>query len=215
MSPAKNGTPQSNPPARASSCPKAPPDFTPSRTRASSVRVRRTRSHAQRQSSSKFARIVRSAITRASRLSSDSIRALFNRLPRSKKSPIPAKQLAALSVPSLPVFVMCWLWWTRGRDPERDVVTVQYEPPDKLTPGECGTLVDNQAAMRDITATLVDLAVKGYITIEQKDQSGLLGPHASPRLRFPSEKASDQWNDVRPHERASSGLFFGGDITQN
>jgi hypothetical protein len=67
-----------------------------------------------------------------------------------------------LFLPAVAFFIMLWLWWTRGRDPERGSIAVQYEPPDKLTPGECGTLVDNEAAMRDITATLVDLAVKGY-----------------------------------------------------
>jgi len=37
-------------------------------------------------------------------------------------------------------------------------VTVRYEPPAGLTPGEAGTLLDNRPDMRDITATLVDLA---------------------------------------------------------
>jgi hypothetical protein len=80
-----------------------------------------------------------------------------------------------LLIPVIAFFVMLWLWWTRGRDPQREAISVQYEPPDKLTPGECGTLVDNEAAMRDITATLVDLAVKGYLVIEQKQESHLLG----------------------------------------
>ena len=61
-----------------------------------------------------------------------------------------------LLIPLIAFFVMLWLWWTRGRDPQREAISVQYEPPGKLTPGECGTLVDNEAAMRDITATLVD-----------------------------------------------------------
>src|SRR5580704_6638302 len=72
------------------------------------------------------------------------------------------KSNSPLLIPLIAFFVMLWLWWTRGRDPQRQAISVQYEPPDKLTPGECGTLVDNEAAMRDITATLVDLAVKGY-----------------------------------------------------
>jgi len=119
-----------------------------------------------------------------------------------------------LFIPVIVLFVMYWLWWTRGRDPERDVVTVQYEPPDKLTPGECGTLVDNEAAMRDITATLVDLAVKGYITIEQKDQTGMLGLTHHRDYIFHLKKPAAQWSDARPHERAMlAGLFFGGDST--
>src|SRR6202050_3151839 len=46
-----------------------------------------------------------------------------------------------LLIPVIAFFVMLWLWWTRGRDPHRQAISVQYEPPDKLTPGECGTLV--------------------------------------------------------------------------
>ncbi|HEX3377475.1 MAG TPA: DUF2207 domain-containing protein, partial [Candidatus Acidoferrales bacterium] len=70
-----------------------------------------------------------------------------------------------LFLPILVFFIMFWLWSTRGRDPRVGSVAVQYEPPDGLTPAEAGTLVDEQAAMRDITATIVDLAVRGYIVI--------------------------------------------------
>lgn len=116
-----------------------------------------------------------------------------------------------LFIPVIVFFVMYWLWWTRGRDPERDVVTVQYEPPDKLSPGECGTLVDNQAAMRDITATLVDLAVKGYITIEQKDQTGMLGLTHHRDYIFHLKKPAAQWDEARPHERIMLRGLFGTD----
>lgn len=109
--------------------------------------------------------------------------------------------------------IMFWLWWTRGRDPETDAVTVQYDPPDKLTPAECGTLVDDAVDMRDITATLVDLAVKGYIVIEEKDQSGLLGLSHHRDYLFHLKKSANQWQDARPHERAMlSALFYDGDL---
>src|ERR1700676_4247502 len=69
------------------------------------------------------------------------------------------------------VFVfMFWLWYTRGRDPRLAPIAVQYEPPEGMTPAEAGTLVDDDAAMRDITATIVDLAVRGYLVIEEKDK---------------------------------------------
>jgi uncharacterized membrane protein len=113
------------------------------------------------------------------------------------------------------VFVlMFWLWWTRGRGPERQAIAVQYEPPDKLTPGECGTLVDNEAAMRDITATLVDLAVKGYLTIEQKDESHLLGLSHSKEYIFHLKKPPVEWASARPHEaRMLAALFDNGAST--
>jgi uncharacterized membrane protein len=113
-----------------------------------------------------------------------------------------------LLIPIGAFFVMFWLWWTRGRGPERQAIAVQYEPPDKLTPGECGTLVDNEAAMRDITATLVDLAVKGYMTIEQKDESHLLGLSHSKEYIFHLKKPPAGWTSARPHEQQMLAALF-------
>lgn len=119
-----------------------------------------------------------------------------------------------LFIPVIAFFVMLWLWWTRGRDPAREAIAVQYDPPDKLTPGECGTLVDNEAAMRDITATLVDLAVKGYMTIEQKDESHLLGLTHSKEYIFHLKKPPADWAAARSHEQEMlSALFDDGATT--
>ena len=116
-----------------------------------------------------------------------------------------------LLFPIAALVIMFWLWWTRGRDPERDAITVQYDPPDQLTPAECGTLVDDQADMRDITATLVDLAVKGYLTIEQQDHSGLLGLTHHAGYAFHLKKQPPDWQAARPHEQEMlSALFAGG-----
>lgn len=119
-----------------------------------------------------------------------------------------------LMIPVIALFVMFWLWWTRGRDPARQAITVQYDPPDKLTPGECGTLVDNEAAMRDITATLVDLAVKSYVTIEQKEESHLLGLAHSKEYIFHLKKPPAEWGSARSHEQEMlSALFDDGAST--
>ncbi len=68
----------------------------------------------------------------------------------------------------LVVFVgMLWLWNAKGRDPHlhRSPV-VQYEPPDDLCPAEAGTLWDQRVDVRDVTSSIVDLAVRGYLRIE-------------------------------------------------
>jgi uncharacterized membrane protein YgcG len=115
------------------------------------------------------------------------------------------------ALPIAAFFIMFWLWWTRGRDPERDAVTVQYEPPDKLTPAECGTLVDDAVSMRDITATLVDLAVKGYLTIEQSDTHSHFGLHHRDYI-FHLKKLQSEWTGLRAHEKAMlNGIFFSSD----
>ena len=54
-------------------------------------------------------------------------------------------------------------------------MVVQYEPPEDMTPAEAGTLIDNAADMRDITATMIDLAVKGFIKIEERKREALFG----------------------------------------
>jgi uncharacterized membrane protein YgcG len=82
----------------------------------------------------------------------------------------------------LPVFSLAFmisLWRSRGRDPKvKESVTVMYGPPKynniPLTPGEVGTLVDEKLDPRDITSTIVGLAVKGYIRMEETKTEGLI-----------------------------------------
>jgi len=114
----------------------------------------------------------------------------------------------------LPVIVfafMFWLWYTRGRDPRVGAITVQYDAPEGLTPGEMGTLVDDSAAMRDITATLVDLAVRGYLVIEEKDKGHLMGLYSSKEYVFHLKKSADDWKGLKPHELLLlAGVFDNG-----
>ncbi|WP_232306689.1 DUF2207 domain-containing protein [Thermobifida cellulosilytica] len=44
---------------------------------------------------------------------------------------------------------------------------LRFQPPDNVHPGQIGTLIDEQADVVDITATVVDLAVRGYLRIEE------------------------------------------------
>jgi len=76
----------------------------------------------------------------------------------------------------LPVLLFAFAQWRRsGVDPKQRPITVQYDPPRGMTPAEAGTLIDESAAMRDITATLVDLAVRGYLRIEEQQNPKLFG----------------------------------------
>jgi hypothetical protein len=111
-----------------------------------------------------------------------------------------------LFVPLAAFLLMFWLWYTRGRDPQVGSVAVQYEPPDGLTPGEIGTLVDSQANMRDITATLVDLAVHGYLTIEEREKQHLMGLYFNKEYVFHAQKKSNELGALKRHEL----IFFAG-----
>lgn len=78
--------------------------------------------------------------------------------------------------PFLLILVLIALWWKNGRDPDRGgAVTVMYEPPDNMIPAELGTLIDERVDMKDISASIIDLAVRGYITIKPEKEKSLLG----------------------------------------
>jgi uncharacterized protein (TIGR04222 family) len=49
---------------------------------------------------------------------------------------------------------------------------VEWLPPDDVRPGLVGTLIDEQANVLDVTATIVDLAVRGYIRIDELPREG-------------------------------------------
>jgi uncharacterized membrane protein YgcG len=116
-----------------------------------------------------------------------------------------------LFIPIVAFFAMFWWWWTRGRDPRLRPIAAQYQPPDNLSPGEVGTLIDNSVNMRDITASIVDLAVRGYLVIEEKQKDQLLGLSHSKDYVFHLKKSRAEWNSLKPHEQELlDGIFSGG-----
>jgi len=118
-----------------------------------------------------------------------------------------------LFIPVAVFGLMFWLWHTRGRDPRLRPISTQYAPPEGLTPGEIGTLFDNSADMRDVTASLVDLAVRGYILIEEKTDEHLLGLWSSKEYGFELRKKRSEWMSLKPHERhLLDSIFDGGAV---
>ncbi len=68
----------------------------------------------------------------------------------------------------LAVWAALHYWWlTRGRDPKgRGTVVPFYEPPANLGPADLGTLWDEKADSKEVSATIINLAVKGYLKIK-------------------------------------------------
>jgi uncharacterized membrane protein YgcG len=118
-----------------------------------------------------------------------------------------------LFLPILTFFAMFYIWWTRGRDPRLRPIAAQYEPPDQLTPGEAGTLVDESADMRDITASIVDLAVRGYIVIEEHTTQRLMGLLKDKDYNFNVNKDRSEWSKLKPHEQELLNGLFGTVLT--
>ena len=118
-----------------------------------------------------------------------------------------------LSLPLWAFAVMFGLWWYKGRDPSAGMsVAPMYEPPEGMRPGEAGTLLDDSVDPRDITAILVDLAVRGYIKIVEAPHKGLL--FTTKDYEFQLQKDRNAWTDLNDYERAMlEKIYSGGGTT--
>lgn len=87
----------------------------------------------------------------------------------------------------------------------RPAVAPEFTPPDNLRPGLVGTLLDERAQPVDVTATIVDLAVRGYLRIEEVESRGLFSRSdwRLVRLREPD-------TELRPYERELHERLFSG-----
>jgi len=120
--------------------------------------------------------------------------------------------LGVLAVVLLGGFVLLWL--ARGRDAKAlatevgpvdllltDHGRVAFASPDGVLPGEVGTVVDERVDLADVTATVVDLAVRNYLAIQQTSD----GDWRISRRNAPDESLTG-------YERAVyTGLLGGGD----
>lgn len=61
-------------------------------------------------------------------------------------------------------------WFLFGKDGHL-VKTLEFYPPEGITPGEAGYLIDGSADKEDVISSIVYLADKGYMDIEEADRS--------------------------------------------
>jgi uncharacterized membrane protein len=102
------------------------------------------------------------------------------------------------------------LWSAFGRDPKgRGTLVVQYDTPKGMTPAEVGVLFDERADMRDISASIVDLAVRGYLVIQETEKKVLLFKTKDYQLQLVKR---DYGKDaaLKPFEKRLLDGLFGG-----
>lgn len=95
---------------------------------------------------------------------------------------------------------------------EHTETPVEFVPPDGLRPGQIGTLVGFRAHPLDVTATIIDLAVRKYLVIDEVDPES----HArwlKKDWKLTKLKAAD--DQLKPYERRLfNGLFHNRDHVQ-
>lgn len=107
------------------------------------------------------------------------------------------------------------LWLARGRDQKAlagqvapvDVLLtdsaghVRFASPDGVLPGQVGTVIDEHVDVVDVTATVVDLAVRNYLWIEELGTNGRVNDWRIVR-RNPAD------DHLRPYEQAVCTALF-------
>jgi uncharacterized membrane protein len=106
-----------------------------------------------------------------------------------------------LTIPVVVFVGMLNVWRKRGRDPRLGPIVTLYEPPSQMVPGEIGTLIDGRPDMRDITASVVDLAVRGYLHIAETESERFFGLSSHTDYTFTAKRDPGTWTALKDHER--------------
>ncbi len=81
---------------------------------------------------------------------------------------------------------------------------VEFAPPEDLRPGQIGTLIDERANTLDVTATIVDLATRHYLVIEEIEKRGWFGKADWKLVRQPAPG-----DELLTYERMLLDRLFG------
>jgi uncharacterized membrane protein YgcG len=130
--------------------------------------------------------------------------------------------------------VLLRAWWIVGRDrwfgdtyylsesPQaetrplfaRQTIVVEYQPPEilgnghRLRPAEIGLLLDERADTLDVSATIVDLAVRRYLRIEELPKEGVFGTFSTQDYELTKLEKADE--GLLSYERTLMRALFGG-----
>ena len=117
--------------------------------------------------------------------------------------------LIAFLLPFL-VFLRSFLIWRRrGKDPKiKKTIIAVYSSPLGLAPALVGVLIKQKVGIKEILATVVDLAVRGYLRIKEEEKKILF----IKSKEYIFEKIKQDNNLVFFEEKTMKALFEKGDI---
>lgn len=125
----------------------------------------------------------------------------------------------ALAFTLLCAVVVGTVWWRGGRDRQYKTiyyltndlsegarpliggaqqVVVEFVPPEDLKPAQMGLILDERADALDVTATIIDLAVRGYLQIEEIESKSWFGGSKDWKLT----RVKDADANLQPYEQA-------------
>ena len=102
-----------------------------------------------------------------------------------------------------------YTWWKYGIDPPTPASYPVFESPDKLSPAANGYIYKNRYKRNNLTASVINLAVKGFLKIEENENKVLFFSSKS----YDLTKLKDDYNNLPPEEaQLMRSLFAGRDV---
>ena len=117
--------------------------------------------------------------------------------------------LTAIAIPII-IFVKVFREWAKkGKDTKiNKTIIAQYEPPNNLSPAVIGVLIKQNIQIKEILATVINLAVRGYLRIKEEEK----GFSIFKSKEYSFEKLKD-YNDLKSFEKKIlDALFKKGDV---
>ncbi|HHE76465.1 MAG TPA: DUF2207 domain-containing protein [Candidatus Parcubacteria bacterium] len=112
----------------------------------------------------------------------------------------------------IPLAVLIFLfgqWCEKGRDRKiKKSIVVQYEPPDNLRPMEIQAILGESIDNKSLAATLVDLAVRGFLKIKDIKKRGIFSSSKSYKLIKLKEYKDS--SEILDYEKEFLNQLFGG-----
>jgi len=106
------------------------------------------------------------------------------------------------------VFIILFIQWkNHGKNKRTHTIVPIYEPPHEMSPIEVAIILDGRADNRDISAVMIDLAVRGFIKIEEVEEKKL-GLFNKKDYRLHRTNPNDE-KSLKDFEKELLGRIFG------
>lgn len=113
-----------------------------------------------------------------------------------------------LLLPVVVFFLMMFTWKKWGKD-EKVTVQTEYYPPENVSPGISGYIIDDKLDRRDLTALVPYWGAGGYLQVKEIEKSSLLGIIKSKDYEFTKVKELPE-SAMQFEKTLFNGIFDSG-----
>jgi uncharacterized membrane protein YgcG len=123
--------------------------------------------------------------------------------------------VTALILPVAALLIAGRAWYRHGRDAKgRGTIVPEYGPPADLKPAEIDVLLSNKLGKNAVSATIIDLAIRKYLRIEESESKGVLGIGKHKVYSFVKLPAPTSGTLADYEQKVLDGLFAKGDTVE-